>query len=95
MGILLQKHCNTDDILVGNVVSGRNVPLKGIENAVGLYINTIPLRIRTENSETIEEALRKLQETNSAGSSFDHAALSGMKIGGTNISEYIKHLFIL
>ena len=94
VGILLQKHCNTDDILVGNVVSGRNVPLKNIEEAVGLYINTIPLRIRTENSETIEEALRKLQETNSASSNFDHAALSGMKIYGTNISEYIKHLFV-
>ena len=94
VGILLQKHCNTNDILVGNVVSGRNAPLKGIEDAVGLYINTIPLRIRTENNETIEEALRNLQETNSASSNFDHAALSGMKIGGNNISKYIKHLFV-
>ena len=94
VGILLQKHCNTNDILVGNVVSGRNAPLKGIEEAVGLYINTIPLRIRTENNETIVEALRKLQESNSASSSYDHAALGGMKIYGKNISEYIKHLFV-
>ncbi|MBQ0011701.1 MAG: AMP-binding protein, partial [Clostridiales bacterium] len=93
-GLLLQKHCGTDDVLFGNVVSGRNVPLRGIENAVGLFINTIPLRIHAENSDTVETLLRRLQKSNNESNSYDHAALSSMKVNGQNVSDYIKHLFV-
>ena len=93
-GLLLQKHCGTDDVLVGNVVSGRNAPLKGIENAVGMFINTIPLRIRAEKDETMESMLRHLQTMNSESNSYDHASLSDIKIAGRNVSDYIRHLFV-
>lgn len=48
-GLLLQKSNNTDDVVFGYVSSGRNIELEGIEQMVGLTINTIPLRIRTED----------------------------------------------
>ena len=44
-GILLSKYSGNDDILFGTTVSGRNIKLEGIEKMVGLFINTIPLRI--------------------------------------------------
>ena len=95
VGILLQKHCATDDVLIGNVVSGRNVPLMGIENSVGMFVNTVPLRITVESkNETMESMLRRLQKTNNESNSYDHAALSDMIIGGRNVSEYIRHLFV-
>ncbi|MBQ1468878.1 MAG: amino acid adenylation domain-containing protein, partial [Solobacterium sp.] len=94
-GILLQKHCGTDDVLFGNVVSGRNVPLKGIENAVGLFINTVPLRVHAENKdETVESLIRRVQISNNESNSFDHASLGEMSVGGRNVSEYLKHLFV-
>ncbi|MBE5929369.1 MAG: amino acid adenylation domain-containing protein, partial [Lachnospiraceae bacterium] len=95
VGILLQKHCGTDDVLLGNVVSGRNVPLRGIETAVGMFINTVPLRIRAKSKEeTIKSMLLSLQASNNESVSYDHAALGGMKVGRENVSEYIKHLFV-
>ncbi|MBE5929218.1 MAG: amino acid adenylation domain-containing protein, partial [Lachnospiraceae bacterium] len=95
VGILLQKHCGTDDVLIGNVVSGRNVPLRGIETSVGMFINTVPLRIRANSKEeTIMSMLLSLQASNNESVSYDHAALGGMKVGRENVSEYIKHLFV-
>ncbi|MCK4258962.1 MAG: amino acid adenylation domain-containing protein [Halanaerobiales bacterium] len=47
-GILLQRYNNTDDVVFGTTVSGRNATVKGLEDMVGLFINTIPLRVRAK-----------------------------------------------
>lgn len=44
--ILLARHSGTRDILFGVTVSGRAASLPGIESLVGLFINTLPLRLR-------------------------------------------------
>ncbi len=45
-GILLQKYCGSEDVIFGTTVSGRSADIKGIEDMVGLFINTIPLRVQ-------------------------------------------------
>ena len=52
-GILLQKYCGSDDVIFGTTVSGRSGGIKGIEEMVGLFINTIPLRTQTSPNEKI------------------------------------------
>lgn len=53
--VLLHKYTGSDDVVMGTTVSGRSLPIQGIEQSVGLYINTIPLRMRfSENKKTIE-----------------------------------------
>ncbi|MCP4151376.1 MAG: AMP-binding protein, partial [bacterium] len=46
-GLLLQRYNNTGDVVFGTTVSGRNAGVKGIEDMVGLFINTVPLRVKT------------------------------------------------
>ena len=43
-GILLQRYVNRGDVIFGTSVSGRSLPVEGIEDVVGLFINTVPLR---------------------------------------------------
>jgi amino acid adenylation domain-containing protein len=43
--LLLSKHCDQQDVCFGSVVSGRPADLDGIENMVGLFVNTLPVRI--------------------------------------------------
>jgi len=43
--ILLAKYTNKLSVTFGTVVSGRNIPVVGIENEVGLFINTIPITV--------------------------------------------------
>jgi amino acid adenylation domain-containing protein len=61
-GILLQTYDNSDDVVFGTTVSGRNLKLKGIENIVGLFINTIPLRITARPGETIADLLVRIDK---------------------------------
>jgi len=43
-------------------VSGRDLPIEGIEESVGLYINTLPLVIHWGNDNTILSQLHRIQE---------------------------------
>lgn len=51
-GIVLQRYLGTNDIVFGITMSGRDVKLSGIEEMVGLCINTVPLRIQMEDEES-------------------------------------------
>lgn len=61
VGIMLQQYNYTQDVVFGKVVSGRNAEIKDIENIVGLFVNTIPLRVVTERNETVAALLGKMQ----------------------------------
>ncbi|KKK58781.1 hypothetical protein LCGC14_3040950, partial [marine sediment metagenome] len=47
---------------VGTTVSGRDIPVAGIESSVGLYINTLPLALDWAESVTIHTQLQSLQQ---------------------------------
>ncbi len=66
-GIILQKYNGCNDVLFGATVSGRVPELKGIENTVGLFINTVPIRVNMQDDtttvnllESIDDALRNI-----------------------------------
>jgi len=62
-GILLQKYNNNRDVLFGITVSGRSARVRGVEGIVGLFINTLPLRVQCDPGEKIEELLYKIDNT--------------------------------
>ena len=59
---LLQVYSNRSKTIVGTTVSGRDLPVEGIEESVGLYINTLPLIIDWENGKTILQQLHEIQQ---------------------------------
>lgn len=59
-GILLQRYNNTDDVVFGITKSGRTASINGIDNIVGLFINTIPIRISVKDGESIKELLKRV-----------------------------------
>ncbi len=44
--LLLSQYSDLDDVCFGTLVSGRTPELEGIEHMVGLFINTLPVRVR-------------------------------------------------
>ncbi len=54
----------TGDIVFGITVSGRSATIQGIEEWVGLLINTVPLRVRIPGNETVTAWLQRLQRQN-------------------------------
>ncbi|WP_257156080.1 condensation domain-containing protein, partial [Bacillus cereus] len=61
-GALLQKYNGSQDVVFGSVVSGRPTDIPGIENMIGLFINTIPVRIRCEAEESFVEVMKRNQK---------------------------------
>ena len=44
-GVILQKYNGTNDAVFGSVVAGRPAEIPGIESMIGLFINTVPVRV--------------------------------------------------
>ena len=61
-GILIQQYNDSEDVLFDTTISGRSANIRGIEDMVGLFINTLPVRVRTRPEETISDLLRRTQE---------------------------------
>src|SRR5690606_18671015 len=49
------------DIVFGATVSGRPADLPGVESMVGLFINTLPVRVRVDPHESVARLLQRLQ----------------------------------
>ena len=60
--IALQKFSNRNDVVFDKVVSGRSVPIKNIENTLGLFVNTVPVRIKSEENSTFENLIKEIQK---------------------------------
>ncbi|MVP01211.1 non-ribosomal peptide synthetase [Paenibacillus lutrae] len=59
-GVLLSKYNQSDDVMFGTTVSGRVPHIQAIENMVGMFINTIPLRFQSEPDGRVQDVLRNV-----------------------------------
>ncbi|MEV5831905.1 amino acid adenylation domain-containing protein, partial [Spirillospora sp. NPDC052242] len=60
-GLVLGRFLGSRDVVFGATVSGRPPELPGIEQMVGLFINTLPIRVRYRPDEPLAALLERLQ----------------------------------
>lgn len=94
LGVLLQRYNRSQDSVFGKVVSGRDNGLRGIENAVGLFINTIPVRVKSDTTSTWREIsdLVKSQALNSTN--YDFYSLSQIQKHSSVGNSLIQVLYV-
>ena len=61
-GLLLSRYTGMDDVVFGTTMSGRSANLQGIEDMVGLLINTVPIRMRMADDCAVLSWLEGLQK---------------------------------
>jgi amino acid adenylation domain-containing protein len=66
--VLLYRYTGQEDIIIGTPVSGRNHG--DLENQIGLYLNSLPLRTQFKGNDTFEELLLKI--TKNTFDAFEH-----------------------
>lgn len=61
-GIILSRYSQTDDVVFGTTISYRPAELLNSEQMIGIFINTLPLRVKLEENETVLNYLHKVQK---------------------------------
>ncbi|MAM88882.1 MAG: non-ribosomal peptide synthetase [unclassified Hahellaceae] len=73
--LLLSRYSGNADVVFGVTVSGRPPELAGVEEMIGLFINTLPLRIQVDEAEQLVPWLQSLQSLNLDLREFEHSSL--------------------
>ncbi len=74
--LLLSRYSAERDVLFGTTVSGRPDDLPGAESMVGMFINTLPTRVRVDGGRTAAAWLRDLQEEQAQARRFAEVSLA-------------------
>ncbi|WDF41243.1 amino acid adenylation domain-containing protein [Streptomyces sp. T12] len=74
--LVLARLTGAEDLVFGAVVSGRPHDLPGVERMVGLFINTLPVRIRLRRGEGVDELLARVQSEQLRLAPYHHVRLS-------------------
>lgn len=61
--VLLSRWAGHDDVVFGATISGRPSGLPGVEDAVGLFINTLPLRVDLDGDPTVKSLVRQIRDS--------------------------------
>ncbi|MBZ4423317.1 non-ribosomal peptide synthetase, partial [Myxococcus sp. RHSTA-1-4] len=73
--LVLSRHTGEDDVVFGATGSGRSAELPGIDRAVGLFINTLPVRTRVEEEARVLAWLKGLHAQQGEQRHHEHAPL--------------------
>ncbi|MEN3359374.1 MAG: hypothetical protein V7637_3356, partial [Mycobacteriales bacterium] len=73
--LLLSRYGAVPEVVFGTTVSGRPAELPGVESMVGMFINTVPTRVRVDEGADVAGWLRELQAAQTESRRFDFVSL--------------------
>ncbi|WP_245814109.1 condensation domain-containing protein, partial [Rhodococcus marinonascens] len=85
-GIMLSASTSRYDVTFGGTVSGRSPQLVGVESMIGLFVNTVPVRITLNPQETLGQLLDRTQAEQAALLDHHHLGLAEIqRVAGRDI----------
>jgi thioesterase domain-containing protein/aryl carrier-like protein len=92
LALVLRRYYGRDDVTVGLTGSGRPAELPGVERMLGVFINTLPLRMRVDEGATVAHWLAELQRRALALRQHEHLSLAQVQTlsglpGGTALFD--------
>ncbi|PHM75435.1 non-ribosomal peptide synthetase [Xenorhabdus cabanillasii] len=82
---LLHSYTGDEQTIVGTTVSGRDVPVDKIESSVGLYINTLPLMVQWDQTNSVAAVLQDIQKDIAALNSHSAVSLASLQSDGERL----------
>lgn len=92
--ILLQHYNCSDDVAFGIVVSGRSSEVEGIENMVGLFVNTIPVRVQVTGMEPVFQLIQTVHRTSISAKKHEYLPLADIQSVSILKGNLIDHIMI-
>jgi amino acid adenylation domain-containing protein len=73
--LLLSRYCGEHDVVFGSVVAGRPANLEGVDSMVGVFINTLPVRVSIHDQIPLIDSLNDLKSQQTEASQYQHTPL--------------------
>jgi amino acid adenylation domain-containing protein len=70
--LVASQYTSSDDVVFGETLTGRDIPVAHVETIVGPLIATVPVRIQVKRTATVESYLRSVQQTMLARTPYQH-----------------------
>lgn len=93
-GILLQRYNGVNDVIFGTVVSGRPSEIPGVERIIGLFTNTLPVRIHSEDGCTFIQLLEMVQRSALAAQQYDYYPTAAIQSLSELKDNLFDHMFV-
>jgi len=77
--LFLNRYSNEQDVVFGITVSGRPAELVDVDRMIGLFINTVPLRVKVRPEVRVVDWLRALFEQNQVLRRFEYTPLTDIQ----------------
>ncbi|MGW3109768.1 condensation domain-containing protein, partial [Streptomyces sp. NPDC001100] len=77
--LVLARLSGRRDVVFGTTVAGRPADLPGAESLIGLFINTLPVRVQTDGRESVLDMLDRLQRRQLGVMGHQHLGLAEIK----------------
>ena len=79
LAMLLASYTNTDDVKYGATVSGRQAPVPDIERIAGPTIATVPVRVKFNWDQTVDDLLHQIQRQMVETTEYEQFGLQGIQ----------------
>jgi len=89
--LLLDGYSEQQDIVFGITLSGRTAPFAGIERAIGMFMNVLPLRVKINHHDQLLPWLQSIAAQQVQISHYEYVALSQIQ---TWCATNIRSLFV-
>ncbi|MBT2758817.1 AMP-binding protein, partial [Mesobacillus foraminis] len=93
-GLILQKYNDSTDVVFGTIVSGRPSEVPNVEQIVGLFINAVPVRVKTYSGQSFLELVKQLQEQAIKSGPFGYISLADIQAGKETGNQLINHMVV-
>jgi amino acid adenylation domain-containing protein/non-ribosomal peptide synthase protein (TIGR01720 family) len=91
--LLLGKYNGCRDVVFGLVVSGRPGDIPNVESMVGLFINTVPVRVQWDGDTPLESLARRVQERAVESESHHYCSLADIQSQTPLKQNLFHHIF--
>jgi amino acid adenylation domain-containing protein len=90
-GLCLARHANESDVVFGSIRAGRT---EAVRDAVGMFINTIPVRVVIDEQQTVSAWLAGLRQQELARRPFVHAPLGEVLLAAGASGSLLSSVFM-
>jgi len=92
--LLLSAHNSCNDIVFGMTVSGRPAEIVNVENTLGLFINTVPLRIVIDKQVSLLEFWQQVQQQALSTESYHYYSLADIQSQTELKQNLLNHVLV-